>query len=80
METTIEDGGRSAEPDVRLRIDALESQAIQDLLRSHVQPAHIDIRAAPFEVALEQLQLIAPVGRVEYDRSSGVTRTGGCGT
>ena len=68
---------RTAEPHVGLGIDPLEAQAVEYLLRAHVEPAHVDIGPAALEGVLQQSQLIAAVGGVENDRGSVVVRAGG---
>ena len=68
----IEDRGRAAEPHVGLRIHALESEPIEDLLRSHVEPAHVDVGMSPLEGVLQQGELVAAVWRVDDDRRARV--------
>jgi hypothetical protein len=65
LSAQVEDGRRAAEPDVRLWIDPLEAQAIQNLLRSHIQPAHVDVRTHALERVLQQRELIAPVRGIQ---------------
>jgi hypothetical protein len=57
--SAIEDGGRSPKPDVGLRVHPFEAQAVQYFLGAHVEPAYVDVRMAPLEAVLQQLQLIA---------------------
>jgi hypothetical protein len=43
----------TAEPDIGLRIHPLEPQAIQNLLRAHIEPSDIDVGPAALERALQ---------------------------
>jgi hypothetical protein len=45
-----EDQGRTTEPDVGLRIRALGAHAVVHVLRSHVEPAHVDVGMLRFEL------------------------------
>jgi len=63
----VEDHGGATEPDVRLWVDPLEAEPVENLLRSHVQPADINVRPLSLERPFEQNQLVAPVGRVKHD-------------
>ena len=74
-----EDRVGPAEPDVRLRVRLLRPHPVVDLLRAHVEPAHVDVGMGALELLLDQRQEIAPVGRVEDERRAGVAaaaRTG----
>jgi len=53
---------RPPEPDVRLRVGALRTQAVVDVLRAHVEPPHVDVGMQRLEAVLEQGQQIAAVG------------------
>ena len=79
VHAAVEDRGRPAEPDVGLRVHPLEAQPVEDLLRSHVEPAHVDVGMPPLEGVLQQGELVAAVGRVEHDRRARrrSRRTGG---
>ena len=72
-----EDRVRPAEPDVGLRVGALRAHPVVDLLRPHVEPAHVDLGPRGFVGALERAQEIAPVRRVDDDRRAAVTAGGG---
>jgi len=60
-----------------LWVRALGADAIEDILRSHVEPANVDIGIQGLEATLEQRQEIAAVGRIDDKRSAGVPGTGG---
>ena len=57
---------RPPEPDVRLRVGALRAEAVVDVLRPHVEPAHVDVRMERLEAVLEERQQIAAVGAVDH--------------
>ena len=72
VHAAVEDRGRPAEPDVGLRIDPLEPEPVEDLLRAHVEPADVDVGRAALEGVLEQRELVAAVRRVDHDRRAAV--------
>ena len=60
LDAEIEDRGGPAEPDVGLRIHPLEAQAVEDLLRAHVEPADVDVRTLGLEGVLEEVSWSRP--------------------
>jgi len=64
---TIENRGGATKPDVRLRIDPLEPEPVEDLLAAKVEPADVDVGTLRLEGALEQQQLVATVRGVHED-------------
>jgi hypothetical protein len=55
-----------------LRIYSLKSKPVQNLLRAHVEPPHIDIGPVALKSVFQQRQLIAAMRRVEDDRSAAI--------
>src|SRR6185503_1313618 len=70
-----EDERRTAEPDVGLGIGALRAHAVVHVLRSHVEPAHVDIGMQRFEPILEQRQQVSTMGTVDDEWGAVVSRT-----
>ena len=72
-------GGRenqrwTAEPDVRLRIGALRTNTVVDILRAHIEPAHVDIGMQRLEAVLEERQQVAAVRAVDDEGSAVIAR------
>ena len=79
MHATVEDGRRATKPDVRLGINPLEAKPVEDLLRSHVEPANIHIGTMPLEGVLQQRELVTSVRRVQNEWGAVVRGAGGGG-
>src|SRR5262249_27223231 len=65
-----------AVPDVRLWVGLLGSDSVVDLLRAHVEPAHVDLRMLLLVGLLHQAEQVAAMRRVDDDRSSRVAPAG----
>ena len=72
-----EDRRRAAEPDVGLRVGGLGADAVVDLLRAHVEPAHVDLGVRLLVGAFEERQQVAAVGRVQHQRRAAVAAAAG---
>ena len=64
-------GGR-AEPEIGLWIRRLRTDALEHLLRSHVDPLHIDRRVRCLELFLEVLEQVLSVRRVDGEHGATV--------
>ena len=72
-----QDQGRSAKPDIGLRVRTLGAHTVVHVLRAHVEPAHIDIGMERFESLHEQRPQISALGTVDDQWRAAIA--GACG-
>ena len=64
---------RRPKPDIGLRIGLLGADSLQNFLRAHVHPLHVDVGMRLLESPLEVLQQLFPVRRV-HDQNRSIVR------
>ena len=67
----------AAEPDVRAGIGLFGAHPVVDVLRTHVEPAHVHFRMPGLVRLLDQGQEVSTVRRVQDDRRARVPAAGG---
>ena len=67
---------RASVPDVGLRVRLLRAEAVVDLLRAHVEPAHVDLGVRELELLLDEAEQVAAVRRVDGQGLAGVGAAG----